>query len=134
MRERLIRWTRSELGGLDPDKLVPAELIRFTTFDRVDGASRTLPAFYYRPAGYGKSSLLLDNGVRREDTVRDIGALLDWVAVQPELDADRVAVIGGSYGGYMSLAAMVEYDSRLRAGVDIVGISNFVTFLENTKP
>ena len=85
-------------------------------------------------AGYGKSYLKLDNGRAREDSVRDIGALLDWIAEQPDLDADRVAVIGGSYGGYMVLASLVHYGDRLRAGVERVGISNFVTFLENTQP
>jgi dipeptidyl aminopeptidase/acylaminoacyl peptidase len=84
-------------------------------------------------SGYGKSYLLLDNGEKREDSVKDIGALLDWIAQQPELDATRVAVTGGSYGGYMTLAAMTHYNDRLRAGIDIVGISNFVTFLTNTK-
>ncbi|WP_457672936.1 alpha/beta fold hydrolase, partial [Thiolapillus sp.] len=84
-------------------------------------------------SGYGKTWLSLDNGFRREDSVKDIGALLDWIARQPELDEDRVAVFGGSYGGYMVLASAVHYSSRLKAAVDIVGISNFVTFLENTK-
>lgn len=84
-------------------------------------------------SGYGKSYLLLDNGFKREDSVKDIGALLDWIGTQPELDAQRVGVYGGSYGGYMVLAAMTRYDARLRAGVDIVGISNFVTFLQNTE-
>ena len=84
-------------------------------------------------AGYGKSYLKLDNGYRREDSVRDIGALLDWIAEQPDLDEDRVAVYGGSYGGYMVLASAVHYSDRLDAAVDIVGISNFVTFLENTQ-
>jgi len=83
--------------------------------------------------GYGKSYLLLDNGMRREDSVRDIGALLDWIGTRDELDEDRAAVFGGSYGGYMVLASMVHYGDRLRAGVDNVGISNFVTFLENTR-
>jgi dipeptidyl aminopeptidase/acylaminoacyl peptidase len=83
--------------------------------------------------GYGKSYLGLDNGFKREDTVRDIGALLDWIDEQPELDSERIAVFGGSYGGYMVLAAMTHYNDRLRAGIDIVGISNFVTFLENTQ-
>ena len=83
-------------------------------------------------AGYGKSYLKLDNGFKREDSVKDIGALLDWIAQQPELDATRVAVMGGSYGGYMTLASMTHYNERLRAGIDIVGISNFVTFLTNT--
>ncbi len=84
-------------------------------------------------AGYGKEYLKLDNGMLREDSVRDIGALLDWIGTQPDLDAAKVAVIGGSYGGYMVLASAVHYSDRLRAAVDIVGISNFVTFLENTQ-
>lgn len=84
-------------------------------------------------AGYGKSYLQLDNGMKREDSVKDIGALLDWIEKQPELDHKRVAVAGGSYGGYMVLATMTHYDDRLRCGVDVVGISNFVTFLKNTK-
>jgi len=84
-------------------------------------------------AGYGREYLLMDNGMKREDSVRDIGALLDWVAEQPELDADRVVVYGGSYGGYMVLASLVHYSDRLAGGVNIVGISNFVTFLENTE-
>ncbi|QFT53133.1 alpha/beta fold hydrolase [Microbulbifer sp. THAF38] len=84
-------------------------------------------------AGYGKSYLAMDNGYKREDSVKDIGALLDWIATQPDLDAKRVAVFGGSYGGYMVLASSVHYSDRLKAAVDIVGISNFVTFLTNTK-
>lgn len=83
--------------------------------------------------GYGKTYLKLDNGYRREDSVKDIGALLDWIAKQPELDSKRVGVYGGSYGGYMVLSSMTHYNDRLRAGVDIVGISNFVTFLNNTE-
>ncbi|MYA17522.1 MAG: S9 family peptidase [Gammaproteobacteria bacterium] len=83
--------------------------------------------------GYGKTYLKLDNGRRREDSVRDIGALLDWIAAVPDLDESRVAVTGGSYGGYMVLASVVHYGDRLRAGVERVGISNFVTFLENTQ-
>lgn len=84
-------------------------------------------------SGYGKSYVQLDDGFKREDSVKDIGALLDWIAAQPELDAKRVAVYGGSYGGYMVLASMTHYNDRLRAGVDIVGISNFVTFLTHTE-
>ncbi len=84
-------------------------------------------------AGYGRDYVQLDNGFKREDSVRDIGALLDWIETQPDLDKDRVVVYGGSYGGYMVLASMVHFSDRLAAGVDIVGISNFVTFLENTE-
>ena len=84
-------------------------------------------------AGYGKAYLKLDNGYLREDSVRDIGALLDWVTSRDDLDAERVAVAGGSYGGYMVLASLVHFGDRLRAGVERVGISNFVTFLTNTQ-
>src|SRR5437762_2831177 len=83
-------------------------------------------------SGYGKSFLALDNGVLREDAVRDIGSLLVWIGVQPQLDRERVAVMGGSYGGYLALASLIAYGERLRGGIDLVGISNFVTFLRNT--
>ncbi len=84
-------------------------------------------------SGYGKEYVKLDNGFKREDSVKDIGALLDWIETQPDLDESRVAVYGGSYGGYMVLASLMHYSERLRGAVDIVGISNFVTFLENTQ-
>jgi dipeptidyl aminopeptidase/acylaminoacyl peptidase len=84
-------------------------------------------------SGYGKTFLKLDNGYKREESVKDIGKLLDWIAKQPELDASRVAVYGGSYGGYMVLASMVHFNDRLSCGIDVVGISNFVTFLQNTE-
>lgn len=179
----LERWTRSEVGGLDASKFVAPTLVRFPTFDDVQGTRRTIPAFYYKPAkpaaggkypvivnihggpeaqsqpgfnpgiqfqtnelgvavlvpnvrgssGYGKSYLLLDNAEKREDSVKDIGALLDWIATQPELDASRVGVTGGSYGGYMVLASLMHYSDRIKAGVDVVGISDFTTFLTNTE-
>jgi dipeptidyl aminopeptidase/acylaminoacyl peptidase len=177
----LTRWTRSEVGGLDPDTFVLPEIVAFPTFDTDGtGARRMIPAHVYRPRGdgpfpviirihggpesqarmwfsytsqfevaeqgcaviypnvrgsigYGKTFVKLDNGALREDSVKDIGALLDWIAEQPDLDADRVAVTGGSYGGYMALAALTHYSDRIRCGVDAVGISNFVTFLENTS-
>jgi dipeptidyl aminopeptidase/acylaminoacyl peptidase len=84
-------------------------------------------------SGYGKSFLALDNGVLREDAVRDIGSLLVWIGVQPGFDRGRMVVMGGSYGGYMALASLVNYGERLRGGIDVVGISNFVTFLRNTS-
>jgi len=84
-------------------------------------------------AGFGKSYLKLDDGVLREGPVKDIGALLDWIAARPDLDKSRVAVAGGSYGGFMSLAVQTTYNDRIRAGIDVVGISNFVTFLKNTQ-
>jgi dipeptidyl aminopeptidase/acylaminoacyl peptidase len=84
-------------------------------------------------AGYDSGYLALDNGALREDAIKDIGALLDWIATQPDLDSNRVAIYGASYGGYVVLASAVLYSDRLKAGVDVVGISNFVTFLENTE-
>jgi dipeptidyl aminopeptidase/acylaminoacyl peptidase len=184
----LAQWTRSEVGGLDASKFVSPTLVRYPTFDKVDGVQRTIPAFYYKPSksgptkpsksgkypvvivihggpegqslptfsskaqymanelgmamlmpnvrgstGYGKTYLSLDNADMREDSVKDIGALLDWIARQPELDASRVGVIGGSYGGYMVLASLTHYSDRIRAGVDLVGISHFGTFLKNTE-
>ena len=84
--------------------------------------------------GYGKTYRALDDGRKREDAVKDIGALIGYLGTQPQYDAQRIGVYGGSYGGYMVLASLVHYSEQLRAGVDIVGISNFVTFLENTSP
>ncbi len=175
----VVRWTYSEVGGLNPAGFIPPQRIKFPSFD-----GREIPAWFYRPrtaradakaavlimihggpesqfqpyfsgviqyyvnelglaviapnvrgsSGYGKTYLNLDNAEKREDSVKDIGALLDWIAEQPELDASRVAVSGGSYGGYMSLASLVHYGDRIKAGIDNVGIANFVTFLEKTAP
>jgi dipeptidyl aminopeptidase/acylaminoacyl peptidase len=177
---QLVRWTSSEVGGLETTSFSSPELIAYPTFDDVGGAPRQIPAWVYKPAGdgpfpvvvsihggpesqarpafssvyqmwlqklgvavvvpnvrgsngYGKKYVGLDNGFKREDSVKDIGALLDWIATQPDLDAERVAVFGGSYGGYMVLASAVHFSERLKAVVDIVGISSFVTFLENTQ-
>lgn len=84
-------------------------------------------------SGYGKTYVSMDNGLNRKRSVEDIGALLDWIETQPNLDKDRVIVYGGSYGGYMVLASMIDYGDRLAGGVNIVGISDFKTFLKNTK-
>jgi dipeptidyl aminopeptidase/acylaminoacyl peptidase len=83
--------------------------------------------------GYGKSFTLLDNGFLREDTYKDINALFDWIGAQPQLEASRVGVTGGSYGGHMTLAISTFYSDRIRCSVDIVGMSNLVTFLEHTE-
>jgi len=84
-------------------------------------------------SGYGKTFLQKDNSFQREDSYKDIGALFDWIAKQPNLDADRVMVMGGSYGGHMTLAVSYLYASKIRCAIDIVGISNLRTFLENTE-
>jgi dipeptidyl aminopeptidase/acylaminoacyl peptidase len=83
--------------------------------------------------GYGKTFSLLDNGFKREDTYKDINALFDWVGTRADLDAERIAVTGGSYGGHMTLAVSTFYSDRIRCSVDIVGMSNLVTFLEHTE-
>jgi len=84
-------------------------------------------------SGYGKTYMGLDNAEKREDSVKDIGALLDWVAKQPDLDASRVAVVGQSYGGYMVLAVAGHYNDRIAGAIDLYGISDWVTFLQNTE-
>jgi dipeptidyl aminopeptidase/acylaminoacyl peptidase len=83
--------------------------------------------------GYGKTFLKLDNGLLREDSVKDIGALLEWIKTRPDLDADRIMVTGGSYGGYMTLAVATHYADRIRCALDVVGVSSFITFMEKTE-
>ena len=75
----------------------------------------------------------MDNGFKREESVKDIGALIDWIARQPDLDASRIMITGGSYGGYMTLACAFHYNDKIRCSLDVVGISNFNTFLRNTE-
>jgi dipeptidyl aminopeptidase/acylaminoacyl peptidase len=177
----LERWTRSETGPVDLSTFVPAELVRYPTWDRVNGGQRMISAYLYRPrgagphpvvidihggpesqaragwnpfvqylvnelgyavivpnvrgsSGYGKTFLKLDNGVLREDAVKDIGSLIVWLGLQPMFDRDHVVVMGGAYGGYMALASLAAYGDRLKGGVDEMGISNFVSHLENTIP
>jgi dipeptidyl aminopeptidase/acylaminoacyl peptidase len=84
-------------------------------------------------SGFGKTFISIDNGFLREDSVKDIGALLDWIGQQPELDKDRIMIMGGSYGGYMTLATAFHFADKIRCSVDVVGISNFNTFLKNTE-
>lgn len=83
--------------------------------------------------GYGSTFLRLDDGSQRENAVKDIGALLDWIKTQPNLDSDRVMIRGGSYGGFLALSAAARYGSRIRATLSEAGPSNLVTFLENTE-
>jgi dipeptidyl aminopeptidase/acylaminoacyl peptidase len=171
----LVRWTRSELGGIDAAALAEPALVRYPAPDGVE-----IPALLYRPKGpgrkpvvvvwhggpeaqtrptfsaadqilvaagvavlhpnvrgsdgYGKAYLGMDDGPRREQALQDIPATLDWIARQPDLDPERVAVYGGSYGGYMVLATAAFWPERIRAAVDVVGISSIPTFLESTAP
>ncbi|ADB62053.1 peptidase S9 prolyl oligopeptidase active site domain protein [Haloterrigena turkmenica DSM 5511] len=92
---------------------------------------------YFEPnvrgsAGYGANYAALDDVEKRMDSVADIATCVEWLQDHPAVDPDRIAAKGGSYGGFMVLAALTEYPDLWAAGVDVVGIANFVTFLENT--
>jgi dipeptidyl aminopeptidase/acylaminoacyl peptidase len=84
-------------------------------------------------SGYGKAFLSLDNGMRREDALKDIGTLLDWIKTQPDLDADRILVEGTSYGGYLALSAACAYGDRIRGAISESGITNLASFVEHTE-
>jgi len=83
--------------------------------------------------GYGKTFVGMDNGYKREDAVKDIGTVIDWIKKDPMLDGNRIGVYGGSYGGYMTLATMTHYNDQMRAAIDVVGIASFITFFKNTS-
>jgi dipeptidyl aminopeptidase/acylaminoacyl peptidase len=85
-------------------------------------------------SGYGKAYLALDNGMLRDDAVKDLGAIIVWVSSQSSLDAKHVVAAGGSYGGFLALAALANYGDRLIGGVDLAGIADFISFLTNTAP
>ncbi len=84
-------------------------------------------------SGFGKTFLTLDNGKKREDSVKDIGALFDWIKDQTDLDASKILVMGGSYGGYMALAVASQYSERISGAINTAGIANWATFLANTE-
>lgn len=172
---KLVRWTSSEVGGLNTANFPEPELVRFPSFDGLEIPALVMkpkgegphpviirihggPASQARPgwsstyqywvnelgvtviqpnvrgsSGYGKAYLSMDDTYKREDSVKDISALLDWIATQPDLDENRIIVYGKSYGGYMVLASMVHYSDRLLGCIDVVGMSNLVTFLEKTR-
>jgi len=83
--------------------------------------------------GFGKTFMKLDNGILRADTYKDIGALLDWIGTQPTLNAKKIMVTGGSYGGHMTYAVSYAYADRIACSLPVVGITNLVTLLENTS-
>ncbi|MFO8060060.1 MAG: S9 family peptidase [Bacillota bacterium] len=85
-------------------------------------------------AGYGKEYIHMDDVEKRMDTVKDIRAGVEWMISRGTADPERLAVMGGSYGGFMVLACITEYPDLWAAAVDRVGIANFITFLENTGP
>ncbi len=116
-------------GPIEQD--VPVPDARYAAFRRLGIA--VLEPNVRGSTGFGKTFAALDDGRNRENAVRDVGSLLDWIATQPNLDASRVAVIGGSYGGYLSLATLVHYSDRLRCGVDLFGISSIPDFLAESE-
>ncbi|MFB6111007.1 MAG: alpha/beta fold hydrolase [Halobacteriaceae archaeon] len=83
-------------------------------------------------SGYGTEYASLDDVRNRMDSVADLAACVEWLQDQESVDTDRIVAYGGSYGGFMVLAALTEYPDLWAAGIDVVGIANFVTFLENT--
>lgn len=83
--------------------------------------------------GYGKTYLAMDNGYKREDSVKDIGTVISWIKSDSMLDGSRIGVYGGSYGGYMTLATMTHFNDQMRAAIDVVGIASFITFFQNTS-
>lgn len=176
----LVRWTQSEVGGLDASAFVEPKLVRYKTFDSATGGPAEISAWVFEPktpgphpaiieihggpegqsrptfsarrqywvnemgiavvvpnvrgsTGYGKVFVSLDDSTKRLDSVKDIGATLDWMQTTGRFDMAKVIPYGGSYGGYMVYAAMIMFPERFVAGVDIVGIGNLRTFLENTS-
>jgi dipeptidyl aminopeptidase/acylaminoacyl peptidase len=84
--------------------------------------------------GYGKAYCHLDDVERRPDAVADLAAASDWLCRRPEVAPERIAVMGQSYGGFMTLAALTTFPDRWAAGVDVVGIANWETFFAQTGP
>jgi dipeptidyl aminopeptidase/acylaminoacyl peptidase len=84
-------------------------------------------------SGYGKTYHSLDDRFNREDAVRDIGALLEWIGKRDDLEEEKVGVMGGSYGGYMTLASLVHYSSRFKCGCDLFGISDLNAYLDESS-
>jgi dipeptidyl aminopeptidase/acylaminoacyl peptidase len=121
-----------DIHGGPEGQFRPGFLGRYNYFPNELGIAMIFPNVR-GSTGYGKTFLTLDNGFLREDSYKDINALFDWIAKQPELDASRVMVTGGSYGGFMTLAVATNYNDRIRCSLDVVGPSNLVTFLENTS-
>jgi dipeptidyl aminopeptidase/acylaminoacyl peptidase len=83
-------------------------------------------------SGYGRGYRGLDDGVLREDAVRDVGALIIWLGLQPDVERTRIFVSGEDYGGYLALEALAAYGDRLRGGIAVAGISDLVTYLEHS--
>ncbi len=175
------RWTTSETGSFNPERLPAPEIVTWKSFDglaisgvlyrpaaRFAGPRPVIISIHGGPAGasarerpryqgrsqyflnelgvailypnvrgsygFGKAFGRMDDGAKREDAVKDIGALLDWIAQQPSLDKTRVMVTGVSYGGFMTYAVAEAYGDRLRCALAASAISNFITYFKQTDP
>ena len=175
------RWTTSETGGFNPERLPAPEIVTWKSFDGLEisgvlyrpaarfsgprpviisihggpagAAARERPRYQGRSYyflnelgvailypnvrgsyGFGKAFGRMDDGAKREDAVKDVGALLDWIARQPGLDKHRVMVTGISYGGFMMYAVAEAYGDRLRCALAASAISNFITYFKETDP
>jgi dipeptidyl aminopeptidase/acylaminoacyl peptidase len=136
----IVMRTSTRQGGKQPVVIevhggpTDQALARVQSYDAVafDGATVIRPNVR-GSSGYGTRYESLDDREHRADAVRDIGALLDWIRTRPDLDSSRVGIFGGSYGGYMALAALTQYSDRLRCGVDLFGISDIPTFLKESE-
>lgn len=144
----------SQYNSVDLDTFIPNEKLPVIIYMHGGPASQHVPGYNPRlylqylihtlnvcliapnvrgSSGYGKAYMEADDGPKREDSVKDIGALIDYVSTSmPFLDASRICAMGRSYGGYMTLACLTHYSDRLKCGVQTCGISNWVTFLETT--
>jgi dipeptidyl aminopeptidase/acylaminoacyl peptidase len=120
-----------ELHG-GPNMQVTTEYNPFVQFELDRGIAVIAPNFR-GSRGYGFNFMNMDYGKGREGAIRDVGALLDWIEEQPELDANRVIISGGSYGGYLSLISASRYSDRILGAVDFIGMTDLVPFLEGEK-
>lgn len=172
----LAQVTRSPHPGVELDKLIAPELVRFPAHDGLelsgwlyrpagaDGPGPLVLSFHggpegqarptFRPdfqallaqgiavldvnvrgsSGFGKRFVNLDNGALRIDGIRDIKASWDYVVESGVADPGRVGIMGGSYGGYMTMAGLTRYPDLFAAGVNLFGVVNFETFFDQTEP
>src|SRR4029434_5631546 len=84
-------------------------------------------------SGYGRAYVMADDGAKRREALKDIETTGKWVATQPWADKARIVIYGGSYGGYTTLIGLTRHPSLWRAGVDLVGVVNWVSFMKTTS-
>lgn len=119
-------------GGQDPHSQFRPGWQPFIQFAVNDLGYAVIAPDVRGSAGYGKAFRALDDGVLRDDAVRDIGALLVWIGLQPGLDSHHVAIMGDSYGGFLALASLATYGDHLQGAIDVAGIANLVDFVDHS--